>query len=234
MKSNYITHIVGVGDTIQRIAYRYGVDWTSLIVINGLEYPYIDSVVNSKEYEDTDEVAKIGDRLVIPTVGLVIPQKTNNSGKEIEALTFGGDLDLFSKEINTNGYTNVEVLGELSDNSAGDVNVCQGIANLRQQLITRLGTPKGSLMLHPDWGCDLIKYIGRRLTIERLIDIRNCVTRCVVGDFRVLGISDIQAAFKYKPSSYGDTRLQKGLFLDFIVHPIEPYSVFRIGKTFTS
>lgn len=234
MASNYITHIVGVGDTVQRIAYRYGIDWVSLVVINGLEYPYIDSVINSTEYEDTDEVAKIGDRLVIPTVGLVIPQKTNNSGKEVEALAFGGDLDLFANELNTNGYTNVEVLGELTDNSMGDIRVCQGIANLRQQLITRLGTPKGSLMLHPEWGCELTNYIGMKLTIERLIDIRNCVIRCVNGDFRVLGVSDIQASFRYKPSSYGETRVQKGLFLDFIVHPIEPYSVFRIGKTFTS
>ena len=40
--SQYVVHTVGAGDTIQAIGDLYGVDWTELVVVNGLEYPYID------------------------------------------------------------------------------------------------------------------------------------------------------------------------------------------------
>lgn len=234
MKSRYVTHIVGLGDTIQGIGMRYGVDWTNLIVINGLEYPYIDSAINSIEYEDTDEVAKIGDKLVIPTEGLVIPSKTNNSGKELESYIFGSDLDLFTPTLTPEGVANLESLGELSDNGNGDLKLAQGIANLRQQIIIRLGTPKGSLMLHPEWGCDLVKYIGVTLTQERLIQIKLCIQESVLGDFRVLRISDFRAETRWTNNLGGEISRSKGLFVEFIVHPLEPYSVFRVGKTFGS
>lgn len=234
MKSRYLAHIVGVGDSIQAIGMRYGVDWTKLIVINGLEYPYIDSRINSTEYEDTDEVAKVGDRLVIPTQGLVIPSKTNNSTQEIEALTFGSDLDLFTSSLMPNYVANLESLGELSDNDEGDLLLCRGISNLRQQIIIRLGTPKGSLMMHPEWGCDLLKHVGATLTMERLIQIKLCIQESVCGDFRVLGISDMRAVVRHTNTVEGVTRHEKALFIDFVVHPIEPYSVFRVGHTFGS
>lgn len=237
MKSRYVTHTVNAGDTIQAIGYMYGVDWTTLVVINGLAYPYIDSVVNSTEYEDTDEVAKIGDRLVIPTKGLQIPFKTNNSGEEIEEYTFGCDLDVFSMSTHNN-VTNLESLGELSaDTTTGDIKLARGLNNLRQQLIIRLGTPVGSLMMHPEWGCNILKYVGGKATRENLTKIMLEAQECVLGDFRVIGISDMRAMYKYADGAQGSNALStntaKGVFLDFIVHPIEPYSVFRLGKTFS-
>ena len=237
MGARYLTHTVALGETIQIIGRMYNVDWTKIATINGLEYPYIDSALNSAEFEDTDEVAKIGSRLVIPTKGLYIPSKTNNSISELEKYTFGSDLDLFSTAINNNGVANIESLGELnSSDETGDILICEGIANLRQQLIIRLGTPKGSLYMHPEWGCDLLKHIGATMTMERLIKIKLEVQECILGDFRVLGISDMRAVFKNSSGLQGTNGIFDGksnaLFLDFIVHPIEPYSVFRLAKTF--
>lgn len=236
MKAKYITHVVGVGDTIQSIAKQYNSSWMSLAVINGLEYPYIDSDVNSKIFEDTDEVAKIGDRLVIPSPGIMIPKKNNNSTEDLEKYTFGSDLDLFYDAINNNGVTNLESLGELNADDSGDIMICSGISNLRQQLIIRLGTPKGTLMMHPEWGCNLINYIGGKVTIEQLIKIKLEIQECVLGDFRVLGISDMIATYKNSDGKDGSNGILnshgRAIFIDFIVHPIEPYSVFRVAKTF--
>lgn len=238
MRSKYLTHTVALGETLQIIGQIYGVDWTKIAIINGLEYPYIDSNLNSSEFEDTDEVAKIGSRLVIPTRNMHVPNKTNNSAEELERYTFGSDLDLFSDSTNNNGVTNVESLGILNaDETTGDVLICNGISNLRQQLIIRLGTPKGSLLMHPEWGCDLLSYIGRTMTMERLIKIKLAVQECVLGDFRVLGISDMRAEFKGAQGMQGANGITyakgKAVFIDFIVHPIEPYSVFRLAKTFS-
>ena len=236
MKARYLTHLVAMGDTIQSIGMMYNVDWTKLVIINGLEYPYIDSSLDTP-YADNDTVAKIGSRLVIPTKGIHIPQKSNNSSEELERYTFGSDLDLFSTLIDNHGVSNVESLGILTaDEETGDVALCNGISNLRQQLIIRLGTPKGSSLMHPDWGCDLLKYVGGKVTMERLIKIKLEVQESLMGDFRVLGVSDMRAIFKYAGGDKGTNGLAhsatKGVFIDFVVHPIEPYSVFRLSKTF--
>ena len=232
MKSRYVTHVVNVGDNIQAIGVQYGVDWTKLVIINGLEYPYIDSQVNSTLYTDNDQVAKVGDRLVIPTEGLHIPQKTNNSSEELESYAFGRDLDIFSNTIYDDNVTNLDSLGELSAGANGDVLTSNGLINLRQQLMLRLGTPKGSLIAHPDFGSELYKHIGAPLTIERLIKIKLCIQECVLGDFRVMGLSDMRAIFRQSAGAISGSQMTaKGLFIDFIVHPIEPYSVFRLGKT---
>ena len=106
--SQYVVHTVGVGDTIQAIGDLYGVDWTELVVINGLEYPYIDDDLFLNEHENLDSVAKIGSKLVIPTPGLNIPLKTNNSSSEIEKYAFGCDLDIYFLEESENHVLNLE------------------------------------------------------------------------------------------------------------------------------
>lgn len=222
MASQYIVHTVGAGDTVQSIGLLYGVDWTELVSINGLEYPYIDDSIELNEYENIDSVAKIGSKLVIPTTGLNIPQKTNNSSEEVEKYAFGCDLDLFSMEESENHVVNLEVEGQLTDDTKGDIKLSEGIANLRQQLIIRLGTPKGALLLHPDFGTHLLDYIGKRTTVELLTKIQLEIQESLLGDFRVLGVSDISVIFK-----------DHGVFVDCIVHPIEPYSVFKLSHVFT-
>ena len=219
MASQYIVHTVGAGDTIQAIGLLYGVDWTELVEINGLEYPYIDDDLYINENEKLDGVAKIGSKLVIPTPGINIPNKTNNSSVEVEKYAFGCDLDLFSLEETQNHTINLEVEGQLTDDNKGDIKLSEGIANLRQQLIIRLGTPKGSLLLHPEFGSNILNYVGARTTVELLNKIRLEVQECLLGDFRVLGVSNITAIGK-----------NKGIYIECFVHPTEPYSSpFRLS-----
>lgn len=219
MTSQYIVHTVGAGDTIQSIGLLYGVDWTELVTINGLEYPYIDDDIEINEHKDIDSVAKIGSKLVIPTINLNFPNKTNNSSEEIEKYAFGCDLDLFSYS-GTN-VINLETEGQLTDNEKGDIKLSEGIDNLRQQLITRLGTPKGALLLHPEFGSRILEYIGKRTTVELLIKIKLEVQECLLEDFRVQGVSDIEVIFK-----------DHGVYVECVVHPIEPYSVFKLNHIF--
>lgn len=223
MSAQYIVHTVGAGDTIQAIGDLYGVDWTELVVINGLEYPYIDDDLILNEYEDIDSVAKIGSKLVIPTVGINIPNKVNNSSTEVEKYAFGCDLDLFTYEETLNHVVNLENEGQLVDDGKGDIKLSEGIENLRQQLIIRLGTLKGSLLLHPEFGSNILNYIGKKTTQETLVDVSLDVQECLLGDFRVNGIDDVRCVFK-----------DRGIRIECIVIPIEPYSSpFLLGHTFT-
>lgn len=224
MASQYTMHTVGAGDTIQSIGLLYGVDWTELVTINGLEYPYIDDDLYINENKDIDGVAKIGSKLVIPTAGINIPNKTNNSSKEIEKYAFGCDLDLFSLETSESAVVNLEIEGELTNDNKGDIKLSEGIVNLRQQLVIRLGTPKGALLLHPEFGSHIHEYIGKRITVELLTKMKLEVQECLLGDFRVLGVSDITVIGK-----------NSGVYVECFVQPIEPYSVpFRLSHTITN
>ena len=169
-----------------------------------------------------DSVAKIGSKLVIPTPGLNIPLKTNNSSAEIEKYAFGCDLDIYSMEETENHVINLETDGQLSDNTKGDIRLAEGITNLRQQLTTRLGTPKGALLLHPEYGSKLLDYVGKRTTVEVLIEVSLEVQECLLEDFRVQGVSDVNCLFK-----------NHGIYVECIINPIPPYSPFRISKTIT-
>lgn len=219
--SQYIMHTVGMGDTIQSIGDLYNVDWTELVVVNGLEYPYIDDDLIINENIDLDGVAKIGSKLLIPTAGISVPIKTNNSAEEIEKYAFGCDLDLYSLEETENHVINLESEGQLTDNTNGDIKLVEGLVNLRQQLITRMGTPKGTLLLHPSFGSNIDKYIGKRTSTEVLIDISLEIQECLLGDFRVNGVSDITCIFQ-----------DRKIYVECVIHPIEPYSSFRISHTF--
>ena len=89
-------------------------------------------------------------------------------------------------------------------------------------MIIRLGTPKGALLLHPKFGSNILSYIGKRTTVEVLTEVSLEIQECILGDFRVKGVSDIQTAFK-----------DHGVHVECIIHPIEPYSAFRLGHTYT-
>ena len=222
--SQYIIHTVGMGDTIQSIGLSYGVRWEEIVQVNGLEYPYIDDNLYINEYNEVDSVAKVGSKLVIPTPGIKIPVKSNNSSKEMEEYIFGVDLDLFSSFLESSSVMRLEIEGELSHNQKGDLKLSSGIDNLRQQLIIKLGTPKGSLLLHPEFGSRINDFVGKKITIETLTKVKLEVQECLLGDFRVSGISDLSVIGK-----------DGGIFVECIIHPIESYpSAFRLSHLFKS
>lgn len=222
MSSQYLTHIVGIGDTIQSIGHMYNVDWTELVAVNGLEYPYIDDDLYLNEHQDIDKVAKVGSVLVVPTNGLKIPVKTNNSSEELENYALGCDLDLFTLDVSEKGIINLEVEGQLSSDEKGDLKIAKGIDNLRQQLTIRLGTPKGTLLLHPEFGSNLLSFIGKKVTEELLTEVGLEVEECMLSDFRVQEVSNLQVIFK-----------EHGIHVECCISPISPYPSFQFGHTFT-
>lgn len=223
MSSEYLVHTVGAGDTIQYIGSLYGVDWTEIVTVNGLVYPYIDTDIDYNENQFNDSVAKLGSKLVIPTLGISFPKKSNNSSKEIEKYAFGCDLDLFSAELGEHfNVANLEITGQLTDDSQGDIKLSEGIENLKQQLIIRLGTEKGALLLHPEFGSRILNWIGSRVTPELLIKTKLEVKECLLGDFRVQSVENIQVAYQ-----------NKAVHVDCNVVPISPYASFTLSHTYS-
>lgn len=220
--SQFLTYTIKSGDTIQVIAQKYGLNWTDIVELNGLTFPYIDTTILNNSYQGVDTVAKLGDSLVIPTQGTAFPTKTNGSSQELEKYIFGADLDIFSYADTTSGIINLESEGQLSSDVKGDVKLCEGLSNLRQQLIIRLGTEKGALLLHPEFGSNILKYIGVRITEELLTKIKLEAQECILSDPRVESISNLQIA-----SNNTSIRVEVDIF------PIPPYSSFSLRHTYS-
>lgn len=222
MATEYIVHTVTDGDTLQSIALKYGVNWQDIADLNGLESPYIDTSIQFNESRYTDTVAKLGSKLVIPSEGLTFGNRENNTSEELAKNALGTDLDIYSYEMGDNyNVVNLEIKGQLTDNGKGDLRLAEGLSNLKQQLIIRLGTTKGSLPLHPEFGSNLVNFIGLRVTSQLLIKTRLEIRETLLTDPRVLQVGKIDVAYK-----------DKAVHVSCNIVPIQPYPTFTLEHTY--
>lgn len=203
-----VTHKIHIGDSLQKLARMYQVgDWRSIAEINELEPPYIDSVYESTAYRDNPYVACVGDTIVIPSARAYA--LSNRSKAEIENESYGRDLDLYDDK-----PVEQIVKGELR--GSRDINIVSGIANLAQQLMTLLTVKKGGLLLHPDYGSELHRYVGMRDSIGVRNKIRFETESCLKSDFRVQDVQDVNV------EKDGDAYIVTARII-----PIPPHSEFN-------
>ena len=210
----YITHVIQVGDSLQKIARMYGLDdWRKLVYANNLEYPYIHDVINS-DTTTGDGVLKVGDKMIIPS--LKYSTSVNNLRIDnVEKQAYGCDLDLYSYDSGDGQVKNLESKGELSSNN-GDLKLSEGVKNLHQRLLIRLSVAKGSMILHPDFGSDIDKYVGLKGTPQNLIKLQLSVQESILSDELVEQVKDLTIA------------VSNGvLSVDCEIIPIPPYSPFK-------
>lgn len=221
----FVTHLIQKGDTLQRIAMTYKLDnWQEIALLNSLEYPFIDDSLNltQEEIEERHErhLLVIGDSLLVPSDYEVIPEVINRTNLEVQA--YGSDLDIISRWYQ-DSIINLETMGELDDNTEGDLKLIQGIANLKQAITMRLMTNKGDLVLHPDYGSDINKLIGKKKTVRVLTKLRLEIEKQIRSDFRVKDVSNISVV-----------SINNGVTVDCVITPIDPYTSFRYTQDLTN
>lgn len=182
-----ITHRIEIGDSLQRIAKQYEIeDWREIAYINQLDPPYIYSVFDKDKSIEDKNIALVGDYILIPT-SRAYSVANHKDRAEIESMAYGKDLDLYH-----NKTVDHEIKGHLENNN-GDVDTVSGLANLGQQLQSRLSVTKGSLFMHPDFGSELYKYYGKNYSQEVINKIIFEIESCLRSDFRVKEIKDLRA-----------------------------------------
>lgn len=75
--------------------------------------------------------------------------------------------------------------GDLVIGPDGDLATVSDTENLRQALYLRLLADKGELILHPDYGSEIYKYISRVMTPDRREKLKSAVAACIIQDPRV-------------------------------------------------
>lgn len=183
---NYRTYIVKQGDTVQNIAQQIAGDitqWQNIVEYNGLKYPYISD-------EGDRHVATIGDKILVPIregkdETSILDAPTNWQVKrEIQRYALGEDMDITSDRsaIESRG-TSDELVGLSAYN--GDIATVQSKNNLIQAILLRLNTPKGTLLLHPEYGNNFSDMIGTRLTQANLRKFDVYVTETLAQEPRL-------------------------------------------------
>lgn len=213
----YVSHEIKAGDTIHKIAYAYGVSWMELAQLNGLSYPYIDSNAFSR-YLGVETVATRGEKILIPTVSSQPSVIRRGNNKDIENLAFGRDLAV---AVSTDEETSLEAVFELLSDESYDLKTSDGLANLSQSLRIRLGTPKGSLPLHPEFGSNILRFIGKKMNADTLTKIRLDIQETILADDRVYGVGSVTANF--------DSGVLRVLAE---VKPIDPYEKFTLNAEY--
>lgn len=216
-QKGYITHTIKVGDSVQRLAVMYKLsDWRDIVYLNELEYPFIDDEIGSTTYANNEAVKKVGQEILIPAnYTTAIPAQSNMA--ELEKMAYGSDLDIYNFTPENELVVSLEEKGELSDQD-GDLRLSEGIANLKQRMIIRLSTSKGSLTLHPEFGSTLKNLVGLKATPQTLIKMRLEVQRCILSDSLIKGIKELNV----------DKQGGK-VIITCIVVPIPPYKPFAFA-----
>lgn len=183
-------HVVQHEETMQAIAQRYYGDvsyWIDLVEHNNLKYPYLVET-DEEKMQDPERLASTGDTIIIP----IESDLTDVSAKEINSrdkdvlveLALGRDLNITADEKYFNEHGTSDNILAFSTNGSGDLDTVKGIDNMKQQLQARLLTPRGSLMLHPNYGSDLHNLFGLNIP-EQATLIEMEVLRTLTADNRV-------------------------------------------------
>ena len=195
--ARYKKCLVNYGDTIQAIAQRETHDvtrWQEIVKYNGLQYPYIVDTILEK-LENPDHLVTHGDILIIPVETSLMDQDPNKLDKQdmemVYNLVLGSDLGTVWTEDEERHGTSDEIFS-LSADTRGDILTVAGLDNLKQALNARLLTPKGALLLHPNYGSNLHKLFNRA-TRNQIRLIENEIMRTLKTDARVQDVQVISS-----------------------------------------
>lgn len=191
----YRKHRINYGETIQAISQKYYQDtsyWVDIVEYNDLKYPYIVNSIEEKN-KNINHLVTAGDTLIIPQeINVTSINPVDISKREQDVLVnyyLGSDIDVMSASQDYRKRGTSDEILRMTDYK-GDLSVSEGLDNIKQQLQMRLLTPKGSLILHPDYGSDLHKLFKENIPEVGLL-IENEVIKTILTDTRTKSVETI-------------------------------------------
>lgn len=189
--ARYKKYTISPQDTLQTIAqHEMGSisGWEDIAEYNNLEYPYIVDTLEEK-LTNSEHLVTTGDIIIIPIEVDLLDTNVDSLGHRdrelIMGLALGRDIAMeYQEESAGNKALHGESFG-LATTDRGDLKTVSGIENLKQAVINQLLTPRGTLLLHPNYGSDLYRYIGRQATHENMVMIEDEILATIQQDLRV-------------------------------------------------
>lgn len=193
--------IITQGENLLSLAAEYlgdSAQWQEIAILNDLDYPFIVPI----DYEPfgTEKVLKVGESIHLPVNvdpnSIIEPDKYGDYGLGLDLMVLPNTGSIYS--------TNMDE-GQLQANN-GDLSLSVGIDCLRQDLLHRLLTPKGSIPWHPNYGSEISNLIGDKMISENVELIQVCVQECIYEDDRIEEITDI-TVYAYDTAIWMEARM---------------------------
>lgn len=192
--ARYIEKIIASSDTLQSIAQQELEDmhrWAEIALFNNLKYPYIVDTVSEK-MENPDHLKTIGDTVLIRVpsdqfrdTSLELDRMSSSEKEDIYGLALGKDLSIVPSQAEVRHRGSSDFIFNLTSDLRGGVKTTSGVSNLKQALLTRLLTPRGSYIGHPEFGSNIHMYLGNKNNSETADLIGLEVERVLRTDGRV-------------------------------------------------
>lgn len=189
--ARYRKHIISRGDTMQSIAQKYAgrTDyWKKIVEYNDLKYPYL--VDTTKERQDRPEnVLTIGDTIIIPIEQNILDVESSSLGNRdkdlVTKLSLGVDLSGTGGDKRYQQHGTRDEVFELTGDGKGDIALAAGVENIRQAVIARLITRRGSLINNPNYGSELETLLGKPVNSMTLKLVDDEIVRTIKKDGRI-------------------------------------------------
>lgn len=222
--SSYKHYVIQQSDaSMQSIAQKLYQDmskWRMLVHLNDLQYPYLVKTPEEK-LNNPEHLLTWGDMLLLPNDNDVISQA--NANKIVESntahyqpvyydTTLGMDLKL---NISTDAPES-EQFGVLESNGHSFERVI-GVDNLKQSLINRILTRRGTLLMHPRYGSQLPNLLGKPMNKQLLADAARELNRVILTDPRVKKVKITKELLTYDQ-----------IYLDATITPIDYDTAFDL------
>lgn len=138
----------------------------------------------------------------------------NNQQNTLFVDTLGTDI-----KIDDNGII------ELAESGSGDLLTVSGISNVKQAIMSKILTPYNSIVTLPNYGNKSFAFIGDYYRPSFVSKIRGTVIECVLSDYRVNAISNIEISFNFEYgaiviNNLGITAALEGSEINFIPLPM--------------
>jgi len=197
MPDRNVRHRIARDETLERIAFHYGVDRSAIVSRNKLSYPHIDSERTSEEAKDLGvydyDVCYINETILIPTSDKTFPVNTVLS-----------DDTGAQKEFGTDFYLHIDEDGDYDwkeNNTESDVMYVYGLNAVTQSINVTFKTPLRRLLDFPFLGNPVVA--GRKMDTFQVNMDRFGIRRAVLYDTRVGSVvvsqvSGGHGAYQYK------------------------------------
>lgn len=192
--ARFLKYTVREGDTLQSISQSTTDDmnnWITIADYNDLEYPYIVETTKEK-IQNVSHLVTWGDEIILPfpiaSLELSALNINRQDKDEIESIALGTDLN-----ISIIGKGAWDGIYRLSSNGHGDLSLSSGMDNIKQAILNRLLTGKGSLEGHPDFGSNLERDIGLH-TNNVLQMINNDISKAILSDTRITSVNNTNSS----------------------------------------
>lgn len=202
--SIYKHYVIKANEDLRTIAQKLYNDidqWQTLATLNHLKYPYI-VATPEEQMQDPDHLLTWGQVLLLPSsddidianTTLLEDSNTAHYKNYYYDTSLGMDLKL---NISTDSLL-TERLGILQNDEDGyTFERVTGIENLKQSLVLRILTRKGTLLMHPNYGSKLVDLLGQPMNKELLSEVGVELRRTITTDSRVADCTITKSQLTY-------------------------------------